>query len=290
MSHPKVRKSATLIAAVLVGLMTVSGCSEGQSDSSSAETGVGRAAAPDQAPEQPGKDEPKIGKPSGAVIHTGDLHLTVKDVPGAAEEAIEIVRDVDGYVGRDDRTNQDGTHSAELVLRIPADEFTSSLSRLAGLGKELERTISADEVTDAVRDLDSEIASKRDSVKRMRALLKRARTISEIAMVEAELTERESALASLEARERDLARKIEYSTLTLSLTGKQPPPPPPVQVGFLTGIKAGWSSFVFTVQVTLMALGALLPYAIALGTPIGVIWWLTRRRQRGKPVAHRDAG
>jgi hypothetical protein len=57
-------------------------------------------------------------------------------------------------------------------------------------------------------------------------------------------------------------------------------------LGFLTGLAGGWTAFVAAIVVALTVLGALLPWAIAIGVPVFlVVWWLRRRRPAPAPPA-----
>ncbi|MGH3657011.1 MAG: DUF4349 domain-containing protein, partial [Micromonosporaceae bacterium] len=285
--------AAVLIAVTLAGCGGDSGAESAADESAADGSAVDRGAAPEAAPEreQPGEErEPGVGKPARAVVHTGTLRLEVKAADKSADEAIEITRDAEGFVGRDERSRTGGAAEAIVELRIPAEAFAATLKRISKLGKELEREISAEDVSEELIDLDSRIESMRASVKRTRKLLERAETISDISSVERELTSRESDLASLEARKRALANKVDFSTLTLHLGEKTPAPPPPAEVGFMAGVDAGWYAFKVTVRVVLTIVGAMLPFLIALAVPVLGVLVLLRWRRRRTRAALVDPG
>ncbi|GAA1734691.1 DUF4349 domain-containing protein [Luedemannella helvata] len=236
---------------------------------------------------------PQAGETDRAIIYTGTLTVEVPDVAGAADKAVALVTGAQGYVGADKRSVYSSPDAhAQLVLRVPAASFATTLDTLAKLGKELDRSSQASDVTEAVIDLDTRIASQQASLNRTRALMAKANTIGEIVSVESELTKRETELATLQARKRDMANKVSYSTITLMLqtARKVEPAPGPEkdETGFLAGLKAGWHAFVTAVQVALTILGALLPFLIAVAIPVGLYLWLRRRRavpaSAAKPV------
>ena len=269
--------TAAALATLLAGTMALAGCGGGEPNTAR-DTGAGKAApAPGQG--QPGQ-QPTAGEPNRAIIHTGKLRLQVKDVDSAADRAVTIAEDVEGYVGSDQRTDADSDAEATVSLRIPAKQFTDTVNQIAKLGKELGRDITAEDVSEPLVDLDARIAGMKASVKRTRALLARAETIADISTVEKELTDRESALAELEARKRSLANKVEFSTLTVTFSAKAAAPPPPAEIGFAAGLKAGWYAFKLSVRVILTVLGAVLPFLIAIAVPVLAAVWLLRRRRR----------
>ncbi|MGH3739632.1 MAG: DUF4349 domain-containing protein [Micromonosporaceae bacterium] len=281
----RLRGGGFLLVALLTAAVALTGCG-GSADSPGASR-ADRAEAPAEgnADGDAKRRDPDAGEPPKAVIHTGSLHLRVSDVAKAADEAIEIARDAEGTVGQDKRASRDRFDEAKLTLRIPAAKFADAMKAFTKLGKELERDITAEDVSEAVLDLDGRIAGKRASVKRVRALLDTAESLDEISRIERELTTRESELASLEAQKRQLANRVDYSSVTITFSSKERPAPPPeekTQVGFGTGLASGWYAFRVATQVILTIVGALLPFAIAFAVPAFGLWWLLRRRKRAR--------
>jgi hypothetical protein len=303
------RVTLGLLAGVLTCGLALAGCSRnGQSQSSEPGSGgVPPAAAPpgadadtqkeaggavaDAAPPQSrGDNAPtKVQVPARSLIYTGTVTVRVDDVVKAADRAVGIATVAGGVVGGDRRTLDDGRSEAQLVLRVPADKFASTLDELAKqLGHEESRAIQTQDVTEEVVDLDARLATQRASVARVRQLLARARTIGEVVAVESELTRREAELASLEQRMQRLSDLVALSTITLNLRGPDAPTEQPTkpETGFLAGLKSGWHGFVTSVGVVLTVAGWLLPWLIAIGVPLGFALWLTRRRRLTRlPVA-----
>jgi hypothetical protein len=106
-------------------------------------------------------------------------------------------------------------------------------------------------------------------------------------MLEKEVATRESDLASLQAKKRRLADLTALSTVTLVLLGPEAPAavPDDEPTGFLGGLKGGWDSLVASLAVLLTVLGALLPWAIALGLPAWGVLYLTRRYRRTRAAS-----
>jgi len=245
-----------------------------------AEGGSGELAQPAAPNGEPAPDV-KVAPNERSIIYTGSITVAVDDVRSAADKAGVIATGTGGFVGADKRTLLEGRSEAQLVLRVPAASYSSTLDSLAKLGTEEARSGAQEDVTEAVVDLDARIESQQASVNRTRALLAKANTIGEIVSVESELTKREADLASLQARKRSLANRVDLSTITVFLHSRETPPPGPVEPdsGFVAGLKSGWHAFVSSVKVLLTILGALTPFVIAIGVPVWlVVWWLRRRR------------
>src|SRR5690606_36397779 len=126
-----------------------------------------------------------------ALIYTGTITVQVESVTRAADQAIATAVGLGGVVAGDTRTIDGDFSQAMLVLRVPADDFTSTLDAMRRLGTERSRQVKADDVTDHLVDLDARIATQEASVNRVRELLARAQTIGEIVTLESELTRRQ---------------------------------------------------------------------------------------------------
>src|SRR5262249_28528747 len=60
--------------------------------------------------------------------------------------------------------------TADLTFKVPPDSLDTVLDRLAGLGDEVSRHASTEDVTEQVADVDSRVSSAKASLARIRAL------------------------------------------------------------------------------------------------------------------------
>lgn len=260
-----------------------------------ARDGQGR---PEQGPTEPGgkhdqdrgsaQAPQRIPTPERSIVYIGQLTVRADDVADAAAEATRLTTTAGGFVAGDNRRGDGNQGSATLVLRVPGARFQDTVTALAELGKELDRTLTVDDVTEAVVDLDTRIASQQASVDRVRALLARADRIESIVTIERELATREAELASLQAHKRTLASQVAYSTITLKLVAPKAAVAKrkDAELGFVVGLRNGWRAFTDTVVVLLTVLGALLPFLLALAVPAALVWLgLRYRGRRAGPAA-----
>lgn len=215
---------------------------------------------------------------SRAIIYTGTITVRVADVDAAAARATTIASAAGGFVGADKRSSNDRRSTATLELRVPAGRFGAAVDEVARLGEQESRSLDTEDVTEQVVDLDAKIASQQASVARTRALFAQAQTISEIVSVEAELAKRESELATLQARKRELDNLTTLSTITATLLGPEATADNEDRLGFLSGLRTGWTGFVGVMVVLVTVLGFVLPFAFTVGVPAVGLWWLLRRR------------
>jgi hypothetical protein len=277
------------------------GCTAGGSEDRASTSGAAAPALDEQAAAEPGRGEPgsdtnseafadkggvtaakapDLSVNQRAIIYTGSITVRVANVNEAAAKATAIAAGAGGFIGGDKRSSGSGSAEASLELRVPAARFSAVVDQLAGLGKEEQRGLSTEDVTEQTLDLDARIATQTARVTSGRALLARAKTLSELVMLEGEVAKREADLASLTAKKRRLADLTALSTITVVLldpqavvddTGDDDP------AGFLGGLKGGWNALVASLAVLLTVLGALLPWLIAIGLPIWAAYWLYRR-------------
>jgi hypothetical protein len=271
--------------ALLLGLLSACGSSDSSGTPNTASyggqgEGIG---APVPAPQAPAADKAQGEQASAPVqerklVQTARMDLTVPDPFAAISSARAIATGTGGFTGQEEASGD----RASITLRIPADRFDSALKQLAELGKVNSQHKQADDVTEQVVDIEARLSTQRASVDRMRALLARAASVSEIAQIENELTRREAELESLQGRRDALAGKVALSTVVIQVTKeqKQAAPVEASSPGFVDGLDGGWGAFGAFVGALATALGAALPFLVAFGIPVGLYFWLRRRRRR----------
>ncbi len=302
------RAVAGMAALGAAALLVLVGCSAGGSDSgdsggggSMAEVAPDRAAPGIAAPEQAGSAQDsgtsagsgtsansaagtKVEVAEPALIRTAELTVRVQDVPGRARSAQEMIRAAGGTIAGDSRSGRDEQARADLTLKVPPGRLDGTLDQLGGLGEELRRTSSTQDVTEEVADVSSRVATMQASIARVRAILSRAERIGDVVAVEGELSRRVTELESLQARQRALSGQVTMASISLHLVAQDVTAPPPAdRGGFVGGLEDGWRAFTHTVGWVLTAIGALLPFLIVLVPLAMAVRWYLRRQRR--PVA-----
>lgn len=290
MSHRK--KLWRVVIAAGVVAFVAAGCSgEGGSDDSGSasvnEAGPAPAQGVPDAAEKPGADADagapvKFRLEDRAIIYTGSITVRVKDVGAAAAQATSIAAGSGGFVGGDKRSSNDSYAEATIVLRVPAPKFGAVVDQLAKLGDQQQRDITTEDVTEEALDLDARLSSQRARVDSGRRLLAQAKSLSDLVMLEGELAKREADLASLEAKKRRMDDLTALSTITVTLLAPQAEvvTEDDDEIGFMTGLKAGWTGLVGALALLLTIVGLLLPWLIVIvPVALGTVW-LARRHHR----------
>lgn len=288
-----------LAFAAAAAVLALAGCGSNASGTSNVEAperGAGAVpAAPNKAPGGAG-DKAAGGSGAGApaklppagnvsVIYTAEVGVRSSTVDKVADQAVALATTARGLIGSERRSGQGAEASATLVLRVPPDAFYPTVAALAKLGSAPTRTVSSQDVSGQVIDLDARIHTAQASLDRTRALFARAQQISDIVSLEGQLTERQTALETLQAQKKSLDSQIALSSITFTVSATPPPvvqKPPPT--GFIGGLLAGWDAFVSVLNGLLTVVGAMLPFLVVLAIPVVVVWWFLRRRAPRPPV------
>jgi hypothetical protein len=223
------------------------------------------------------------------LIRTGQLTIEVDGYTRAAEEAGRVAERHGGYVSdarsrRDDRDAQQGT----LTLRVPAEAFAAAWAELKALGRVRAETVGTQDVTKAYADLETRLRVKRETVDRLRGILRdRAAKLSDVLEVERELARLTEEIEALEGERRYYDHQVALSTIGLTLQEPQAV----VHGGALEPIR---EAFADALEVLAGSLAALI-YVVVAAAPWAVVLWLSwrgvrwLRRRRRSPAAAPEA-
>jgi hypothetical protein len=279
--------AGSLLAAVAVSITACGSSSSGDTAGATADEAsamsAGRNAQDSALGEIGGSGAPaKQEVQQRAVISTGHIELTSGEVAAVRERVDAVLAREHGRIA-DENTQTDergNVTQAHLVLRVPSDRFAATMTDLAGVATLRSSTRKAEDVTTQVIDTDARIAAQRAGVERLRHLVSRAANLPALLAVERELTARQGELESLLQQRAYLSDQTSLATITVDITRHVAPSPAKRSTGgFVGGLNHGWHALVAVVVGLLVAVGAALPFAIALAL-VGVPVWLVVRRLR----------
>lgn len=151
------------------------------------------------------------------IILTGYLEVKVDDVGASTTAAIDVVTDLGGFVFGEESSGGSEPRSTIVFKVLPAD-FHRTMSALGGVGELVNQSITADDVTERVVDLESRIEVTELGVERLRQALADTTDLEDFARIESQLLDRESELEVMKGQLRTLRDRIDLSTITLTLT------------------------------------------------------------------------
>ncbi|MBU1493072.1 MAG: DUF4349 domain-containing protein [Actinobacteria bacterium] len=169
------------------------------------------------------------------IVYTASISVEVDDVITAGAEAQAAVAGLGGVLFGQETTTGEFPRSV-LTIKVPPANFQEALQRLSGVGKLLGQSVYADDVTERVVDLQSQITTSEASVERLRGFLANATDLETVAKLETELLNRETSLEILRGRLRTLDDQVAMATIVLALTEPVPDVPEPsielIQTGY----------------------------------------------------------
>lgn len=151
------------------------------------------------------------------LIFTAFLTVGVDDVAVASAEATSVIEGLGGFLFG--QSTEGGPNArSELIFKVLPDDFNLALERLGAVGELRNQTVTTDDVTERVVDLESRIEVAELGVARLRAALEGSESLEDYAEIERLLLGRESDLEVMRGQLRTLQDRIDLATITLVLS------------------------------------------------------------------------
>lgn len=242
------------------------------------------------------------------MIYSAELSIQTTEFDAALAALEQSVAQIGGFVEQsgtygDIRRNDDGTSRvvnryANYTVRIPANRFREFLTQANGLGNVLSSDKHAENVTSQYTDYEARLSSLNTQEERLLSMLEKAEDVETLIALEERLSEVRYETESIERNLRNLDRKIQYSTVTISLEEVEVyTPTKPVQRTFGEklgdALGDGWQSFVYGLQSFTIDLAYSLPGLILFLLIAGAVIFVAlklRRAYKAKRAAQKSAG
>jgi len=151
------------------------------------------------------------------VVRSGYVALEVSDVEASLKSITELITANGGYLSGSSRYGQDDQIYVGAIFRVPATNFDSVMSGLRERGDVLSEDVSSYEVTMQLVDLEARLKNLRASESAFLALLNRASSVSDIVVVQAELSRVQGDIEAFEAQRAALADQVAMSSINVTL-------------------------------------------------------------------------
>ena len=147
------------------------------------------------------------------------ISVEVSDADAAAETVSVIVSENDGFI--EDRSSSDKGKYTSFTLRVPVENFATTIEGLKNLGTVLSHIEDTRDITAEYVDIEARLQSLVALRDRLKVLLDKADVISDVLAIEKEFTRVQAEIDSIEARMSKLENRATLSTIDLSLERKQ---------------------------------------------------------------------
>lgn len=153
------------------------------------------------------------------IIKNANLHLETLEYDKFITNLTNEINKAGGYIqNQNERTKYKDLRSAEITLRIPADQLDAFLNTLDGLGNITSKNIDVSDITDTYVDIEAHLTSLRTEYNTLLNLLEQADNLDDVVMLQDRLTSVRYQIESYEARKRTYDSQIAYSTVSLVIT------------------------------------------------------------------------
>jgi len=149
------------------------------------------------------------------LIKSANVRIRVENLSAADDAVTALLKKYDGYAAS---TNIE-ENSRYYSLRVPAKFYDVFLAETGSVGRLINRFENTEDVTLRYYDLEGRLATKKELLKTFQAYLGKAKTIEEIMSVEARLSELQYDIEGTGIQLRNLANRVDYATIDLSLLG-----------------------------------------------------------------------
>ncbi|MEM6518589.1 MAG: DUF4349 domain-containing protein [Cyanobacteria bacterium P01_D01_bin.71] len=285
-------KQSTAWAIGYLGAAALIGCSGAPttmgSDTASpqeAEITATAESAPAQSPESDrgtsvptGNSQPRI-----KLIKNATLQLEIDDTGTALTEISNILARYQGdLLQLSDRDSQrTEMHQVDLQLRVPQNNLEAALEALRELGTVETQSISAEDVSTQLVDLQARVRNLRKSEESLLEIMERSGSIADVLEVSQELSTVRETIERSDAQLKNLQNQVAYSTISLTLISPQPATPTTSPIG--ETLSETWQTASAAMKDLSVGLLQLLLWLLAFSPYIGILvlsGWLCRRYWR----------
>ena len=225
-----------------------------------------------------------------ALIRTGEVSLSVDSFAEASEAVRDAAETRDGYVSDSDerlhREERGNWTEGTLVVRVPAGEFDALLADVGEAGIVVDSSTESEDVTEELVDLEARVETKAAQRDRLTELYGEANETEEVLAIESELSDVQTEIERLEARQQSLEERVAYSTVVVHLAEPEPShPEDPVEerawydTGVLAAFLASVEGVVTVLRAAVVGSAYLAPYLLAFGVPLAGVALVLRRRE-----------
>jgi hypothetical protein len=174
-----------------------------------------------------------------------------------------------------------GTISANIIIRVPARNFSQLLSRIESLGKVTDKTLSGRDVSTEYVDVQSRIRNLERQEQRLLGLVDKAAVLNEVLTLENELSRVREEIEVLRGRLAGLEDTTTYSTIRLEVREIAEPEvkaPEGILGKALRNFKKSLTAMLNLAGELVSAGGWLLPWVLVAGGAAGAFYWYRKKK------------
>jgi hypothetical protein len=202
----------------------------------------------------------------------GYVTLEVADTKAASDQAANLAYSLGGYVASS--SFDQVSSSSNVVLRVPQQNFTLAMHKLAAMGKMTAQSTSSNDVTEDYVNSQAQLEAYQTEAATLLRILNASNKVSDALSTEEAIQQVQANINQIEGQLRATQRLVAFSTINLQLVS--PPAGPELDLG--DAVQSAISSF-YIVLNGMLILGAAAAPLAALG---GIAYYPYRRYSKKK--------
>jgi hypothetical protein len=167
--------------------------------------------------------------PARKITRSSEQVVTVDSAAKVAADVARFVTEAGGFV---ERSSDNGHGGAAVRCKVPAPAVEPLMNRVAALGHEERRSLTANDITDQYTDLEARLKSSVAVRDRLEQLLSHTTGLADVLTVERELARVQADIEAMQARLEQLKSQVELAELSITLHRKR-------QIGPLSYVGVG---------------------------------------------------
>ena len=153
------------------------------------------------------------------VTKTSDLSLLVRDVRGIGDQIISYAKNSGGYMVFASYNRPSESPFATITVRIPTSKLDEALNYIRSLSiKVTSENLVGSDVTDDYVDIESRLATLRQTEAKFKDILAKAVSVQDILTVQRELISLQQQIDSLKGQKMAIEKNAQFSKITVYLS------------------------------------------------------------------------
>jgi hypothetical protein len=157
----------------------------------------------------------QINNEDRKLVKRANIRIRVEDLEAADSSITDLMEKYSAYSAS--TVIDESSH--RYIIRVPSFAYKDFLAGMDSMGKVLNRSESAEDVTVRYYDLEGRLDTKKELLKTFQSYLGRARNIEEILSVEKRIAELQSDIDRTGKDLRNLSNSVDYATIELLILG-----------------------------------------------------------------------
>jgi hypothetical protein len=213
------------------------------------------------------------------LIKEGRIEFETSDLQSTRKVILEAVTKYKAYISSDRESKYTGRTSHTIIIRVPAADFDNLLNETTrGVKRFDSKEVNVKDVTEEFLDIQIRLKTKKEFEQRYIALLKQAKTVSEILEIEKQIGELRSEIESIEGRMKYLEDKVSLSALTVTFYESIPE-----QTAFGQKFKNGFRNGLDNLVIFFVMIINIWPF-ILIGVVLIIAFRIYRNRRINKNI------